>query len=93
MSKFNPLNNFNHFNKIKPEGYVVFMTSETENKGLTIELAEPNDRVFEVEYKEHTITVTDNKNNRKIFINDVDETVTDLEEYTNKLINESLGEA
>ena len=29
MTKFNPLNSFKYFDKIKPEDYIVIMTSKT----------------------------------------------------------------
>lgn len=92
MTKFNPLNSFKYFDKIKPEDYIVIMTSKTEDKGLTIELSKPNDIVFEIEYKDNTIVVKDNNYSTKEFVKDVDKSVNDLEEYTNKLIEESLGD-
>lgn len=89
MRKFNPLTTFRYLDKIKPEGYIVFMSGETENKGITIELAEPYDRVFEIEYKGNTMVVTNNKNLTKVYMNDVGET-EELERDLNRLIKDSL---
>ncbi|BCG66362.1 hypothetical protein [Staphylococcus phage vB_SsapH-Golestan101-M] len=90
MRNLDPLNNFKYFNNTKPEGYVVFLTSETETKGMTIEVASPEDRVFELEYKPNTIILTDNNNKRTTYVNDVDTSSDELEKHINKLIEEDL---
>ena len=90
MRKFDPIINFRFFNKTKPEGYVIFLTSETETKGMTIEVASPEDRVFELEYKPNTIILTDNNNKITTYVNDVDTSTDELEKHINKLIKEDL---
>ena len=77
MRNLDPLNNFRFFNRTKPEGYVIFLTSETETRGMTIEVASPQDRVFELEYKPNTIILTDTSSD-------------ELEHHINKLIEEDL---
>lgn len=90
MRNLDPLNNFRFFNRTKPEGYVIFLTSETETKGMTIEVASPQDRVFELEYKPNTIILTDNNNKKTTYVNDVDTSSDELEEHINKLVEENL---
>ncbi|QDJ97600.1 hypothetical protein PALS1_167 [Staphylococcus phage PALS_1] len=90
MRNLDPLNNFKYFNRNKPEGYVVFLTSETETKGMTIEVASPEDRVFELEYKPNTIILTDNNNKITTYVNDVDTSSDEIEKHINKLIEEDL---
>ncbi len=90
MRNFDPIMNFRFFNNTKPGGYVIFLTSETEIKGMTIEVASPEDRVFELEYKPNTIILTDNNNKITTYVNDVDTTSEELEEHINKLIKDSL---
>lgn len=90
MRNLDPLNNFKYFNNTKPEGYVVFLTSETETKGMTIEVASPQDRVFELEYKPNTIILTDNNNKITTYVNDVETSAEEIEKHVNKLIEEDL---
>ncbi len=90
MRNLDSLNNFRFFNRTKPEGYVIFLTSETETKGMTIEVASPQDRVFELEYKPNTIILTDNNNKTTTYVNDVDTSSDELEKHINKLIEEDL---
>lgn len=90
MRNLDPLNNFRFFNRTKPEGYVIFLTSETETKGMTIEVASPQDRVFELEYKPNTIILTDNNNKTTTYVNDVYTSSDELEKHINKLIEEDL---
>lgn len=90
MKSFDPIINFRFFNNSKPEGYVIFLTSETETKGMTIEVASPEDRVFQLEYRPNTIILTDNNNKITTYVNDVDTSSDELEKHINKLIEEDL---
>lgn len=92
MRNFDPIINFRFFNSTKPEGYVIFLTSETETKGMTIEVASPEDRVFELEYKPDTIILTDNNNKTTTYVNDVDTSSDELEKHINKIVEEDLGD-
>ena len=90
MRNFDPIINFRFFNNTKPEGYVIFLTSETETRGMTIEVANTQDRVFELEYKPNTIILTDNNNKITTYVNDVDTSSDELEKHINKLVEKDL---
>ena len=90
MRNFDPIINYRFFNSTKPEGYVIFLTSETETKGMTIEVVSPQDRVLELEYKPNTIILTDNNNKITTYVNDVDTSSDELEKHINKLVEENL---
>lgn len=87
--KLNPLNNFSYLVSIKPKEYTVFLTN---SEGVyKLELASPEDRVFEIEYKENTLRLlnSDNKVVRD-FVNNVEESAYELETIIDELIKESL---
>lgn len=87
--KLDPHVLFKFLNQDKPKDYVIFMTSETDTKGMTIEVASPEDRVFEIEYKEELVIFKDGKST-KSFINAIDKSVLDIIDYAEELINKSL---
>lgn len=92
MTKFDPINVFTHFNKVKPEGYSVSLESDFgRDNNMAILLHSPIDLVFVIVFKEDRINIMDLLTDTlKKFENDIDKSVGKIEVYTNKLIQECL---